>query len=68
MKNRSFLRKKVELFYNEIITKRKMDEEMRVQTDREFEQNKIKKLNKKYNEQCSAQEFEEVKHLLLNRK
>lgn len=38
MKNRNLLRKKVELFYHEIIKKRKMDEEMRVQTDLEFEQ------------------------------
>lgn len=42
MKKRNLLRKKVELFYNEIIKKRKMEEEMRVQTDLEFEQNNKK--------------------------
>ena len=36
------------LFYDEINKKRNLNDEMRIQTDQEFEQNKIKKLNKKY--------------------
>ena len=49
MKNRSLLSKKISLFYNEISKKRNMDKEMRMQADIEFEQNEIKRLNKKYN-------------------
>ena len=46
MKSRSLLRKKVELFYNEIAKKCNMEEEMRVQADRECEQSQTKKLKK----------------------
>ena len=46
MKSRSLLRKKVELFYNEIAKKCNMEEEMRVQADRECEQSQSKKLKK----------------------
>lgn len=35
MKNRILLRKKIEQFYNDITKKRKMEEEMKVQMDRE---------------------------------
>ena len=45
-----------------------MEEEMGVQTDREFEQNEMENLKKNTMCKCSAQEFEEVKHLLLNKK
>ena len=38
----------MELFYQEVNNKRK-DKRMRLQTDLEFQQNEIKKLNKKYN-------------------
>ena len=46
-KKRNLLKKKMELFYEEVNHKRK--EKMRLQTDLEFQQNEIKKLNKKYN-------------------
>ena len=46
MKKRNMLKKKMELFYQEIQNKRKG--RMRLQTDLEFQQNEIKKLNKKY--------------------
>ena len=46
MKNRSLLSKKMEIFYNNIQPKR--TGKMRLQTDLEFNQNKIKTLNKKY--------------------
>ena len=48
MKKRNLLKKKMELFYQEINGKRK-GEKMRLQTDLEFQQNEIKKLNKRYN-------------------
>ena len=65
----------MELFYEEVNHKRK--EKMRLQTDLEFQQNEIKKLNKKYNvEMFSArirggkafaaeQKIREFKKLLL---
>ena len=43
MKNRSLLAKKLEVFYNDI--KSKTSGKMRLQTDLEFNQNKIKELN-----------------------
>ena len=49
MRKRSNLSQKLELFYKEIESKRIKNERMRLQTDLEFQQNKIKKLNKKYN-------------------
>ena len=48
MKKRHLLKNKMELFYQEVNNKRK-DKRMRLQTDLEFQQNDIKKLNKKYN-------------------
>ena len=45
-KNRSLVAKKMEIFYNEIQPKR--TGKMRLQTDLEFNQNKIKALNQKY--------------------
>ena len=47
MKNRSFLCTEIKLLYDEISKKRNMDKEMRIQADREFEQNEIKRINKK---------------------
>ena len=47
MKKRNLLKKKMQIFYEEIQHKRK--ERMRLQTDLEFQQNEIKNLNKKYN-------------------
>ena len=48
MKKRHWLKKKMELFYEEISDKRS-NETMRLQTDLEFQRNEIKKLNKKHN-------------------
>ena len=47
MKNRSLLAKKLKLFYNDI--KKKRTAKMRLQTDLEFNQNQIKKLNNDFN-------------------
>ena len=49
MRKRSNLANKLEIFYKEIETKRNKNEKLRVQTDKEFQQNEIKKLNQKYN-------------------
>ena len=49
MRKKSNLLQKLELFYREIQPKRKNGEKMRLQTDQEFQQNEIKKLNQKYN-------------------
>ena len=49
MKARRNLPNKLELFYKEIQKKRPNNEKMRLQTDQEFQQNEIKKLNQKYN-------------------
>ena len=52
MRTKNTLAKKIEEFYKEIDSKRdKDDEKMRLQVDLEFQQNKIKELNKKYNVQ-----------------
>ena len=44
MKKRHLLRKKMDLFYNDIASKRKHDKTMRLQTDLEFQQTEIKKI------------------------
>ena len=50
MRKKSNLWQKLEIFYKEIDSKRRnKNERMRLQTDLEFQQNEIKKLNKKYN-------------------
>ena len=49
MKNRSLLAKKLNLFYSDI--KNKRTGKMRLQTDLEFNQNQIKKLNDEFNEE-----------------
>ena len=49
MKSRRNLASKLEIFYKEIQKKRLNNEKMRLQTDQEFQQNEIKKLNRKYN-------------------
>ena len=49
MRKKSNLSQKLELFYKEIQPKRDSGERMRLQTDQEFQQNEIKKLNLKYN-------------------
>ena len=49
MKARRNLASKLEIFYKEIQKKRLNNEKMRLQTDQEFQQNEIKRLNQKYN-------------------
>ena len=49
MRNRSSLANKLEKFYQDIQKKRSDNEKMRLQTDQEFQQNEIKKINRKYN-------------------
>ena len=48
MRKKSNLSQKLELFHKEIQPKRAKGERMRLQTDQEFQQNEIKKLNLKY--------------------
>ena len=48
MRKKSNLSQKLELFYKEIQPKSAKGERMRLQTDQEFQQNEIKKLNLKY--------------------
>ena len=49
MRKRSSLANKLEKFYQDIQKKRSDNEKMRLQTDQEFQQNEIKKINQKYN-------------------
>ena len=49
MRTKNNLPKKMEEFYREIDVKRVQNEKMRLQVDLEFQQNKIKVLNQKYN-------------------
>ena len=49
LRTKNNLFKKVEEFYKEIDDKQNKNEKMRLQVDLEFQQNKIKELNKKYN-------------------
>ena len=51
MRTKNNLPKKLEEFYKEIDSKRVKNEKMRLQVDLEFQQNKIKDLNKSYNVQ-----------------
>ena len=81
MKNKSNLARKIGLFYKEIQPKREeTDEKVRLQTNLEFQQNEIKKLNKKYNVEMfstkvrvgkaftAAQKIREFKKLLFKSK
>ena len=68
------------LFYNDIVEKRGDDKKMRLQTDPEFQQTEIKKLNKKFNVDmfstkvrgckvfAAEQKIRELKKLLLRSK
>ena len=49
MRKKSSLWQKLEIFYKEIDSKRNKNENIRLQTDLESQQNEIKKLNTKYN-------------------
>ena len=76
MKKRNNLKRKMEIFYQEVDQKRK-EKMLRLQTDLEFQQNAIKKLNKKYNVEmfstrlrggkafAAEQKIREFKKLLL---
>ena len=71
MKSRNLLSRKLELFYQDIQPKREQiakNENMRLQTDLEFQQNEIKELNKNTTLKCLTVVYEEEKHTLLNRK
>ena len=70
----------MELFYKEIEQKRNQKEKMRLQVDLEFQQNKIKKINEKYNVEmfstktrggkafAAEQKIREFKKILLRSK
>ena len=78
MKNRTLLAKKLEIFYNDIKLKR--SGKMCLQTDLEFNQNKIKELNKKFDVDmfhtrlrggkafAAEQKIRELKKILLTSK
>ena len=83
MKSRNLLARKSELFYGDTQPKRQqiaINEKMRLQTDLELQQNKIKKINQKYNAEmfssrvrggkaCAAkQKIREFKKLLFRSK
>ena len=63
MKKRMLLKKKFEQFYSDILKRRKPNQEMRLQTDQEFQQNETKNINAANNLTSEA-----VKHLLPNKK
>ena len=65
------LSRNLELFYRDIQPKTEQTakyEKMRLQTDLEFRQNEIKKLNKNLTLKCLAAKYLEEKHTLPNRK
>ena len=78
MKNRNLLAKKLRLFYEDISQKR--TERMRLQTDLEFKQNQIKKLNNEFDVEmfytkvrggkafAAEQKIREFKKILLKSK
>ena len=78
MKNRTLLAKKLKIFSNDIKSKR--SGKMRLQTDLEFNQNKIKELNKKFDVDmfhtrlyggkafAAEQKIRELKKILLRSK
>ena len=70
MKSKNLLRKKIELFFGDISKRSDLNKKMRIQTDQEFKQNEIKKLNKINNTilKCSVQNLVGEKHLLRNKK
>ena len=80
MKKRDLLAKKMQLFYKHIEEKRPKNTKMRLQTDLEFQQNQIKKLNSKCNVEMftsktrggkaftAEQKIRDLKKLLLRSK
>ena len=67
MKNRSLLAKRLNIFYDNIESKRN-GKRMRLQTDLEFQQNKAKELNKKFDVEMFIQNLVVEKHLLQNKR
>ena len=65
MRNRTLLAKKMEIFYNDIKSNR--SGKMRLKTDLEFSQNKIKERHKKFGQICFIQNFMVEKHLQRNK-
>ena len=80
MKQCHLLSKKMEVFYNDILSNRTDNKIMRLQMDLEFQQNEIKQLNKKFNVEmistksrdgkafAAEQKIRELKKLLLKGK
>ena len=66
MRNRSLLVKKLKLFYEDIMQKR--TGRMRLQTDLEFKQNQIKKLNDEFDVKMFHTKVRGGRHLLQNKK
>ena len=65
-KKRTLFSKKLEMFYKDTEPKRDKindEEKMRIQTDLEFQQNEIKRLNKNIILKCLAEILEVEKHL-----
>ena len=52
MKNRSLLAKNLALFYKDTVNKREIKTETKIQTDRKFGKNQLKKLNKNTMRTC----------------
>lgn len=67
MKSRRFIAKKIHNFYEEAAEKMQKNTKIRLQTDKEFIQNIIKKLNKKYNVDMFPTNARKEKNLLQNR-
>ena len=68
MRKKSNLAQKMELFYKEIKQKCNQKEKMRLQVNLEFQQNKIKKLNNKYNVEMFSTKTHGGKAFAENRK
>ena len=65
-KKRTLFSKKLEMFYKDTEPKRDKindEEKMRIQTDLQFQQNEIKRLNKNIILKCLAEILEVEKHL-----
>ena len=68
MKKRSLLSEKIVLLYEDISEKWGIGKEIRVQTGREFELSKMKRLNKKYNVHMFSSTVPVVKLLQKNKR
>ena len=61
-------KRKIEQFYNDVSEKGKGREEMRLQTDQEFQQNNIKKLKTEFNVRMSSIKVMECKTFAAKQK